>query len=83
MTASALSTDYRQIGSNRTGGGGVNILNTPTRGSRIGLEVGAWKGGSGLHLDLYIKRIPGGWKIWQTAKGMGSNWLKREHGKPW
>jgi len=72
-----------QIGANKTGGGGLNILNTPTRGSRIGIESGSWKGGSGLHLDVYIKRIPGGWNIWEAAKGMGSNWFKLEHWQPW
>lgn len=66
-----------------SGGEGLNILNTPTRGSRLALETGAWKGGSGLHFDIYIKRIPGNWRVWQRSSGPGSNWFKLEHWQPW
>jgi hypothetical protein len=79
----AYAAENLRIGANASGGGGLNMRNLPTRGSRIGFEVGKWKGGSGFHMDVYIKRIPGGWKIWETAKGMGSNWYKLEHWQPW
>ena len=70
-----------QIGANQSRGGGVNILNTPTSGSRIGFEVGKWNGGSGPHIDVYIKKQ--GAPFGPAVKGPGSNLFKLEHWQPW
>jgi len=64
-----------------TGGGGLNILNTPTKGSRIGFDVHPFEGrGYTPHVDMMIKKqgIPFGPKV----SGAGSNLLKVEHW-PW
>lgn len=68
-----------------SGGGGANLFNTPTRGSRIAADwAGKWKGGSGFHFDITIKRIPGGWRFWEEMSGPGSNWFKPlHHWQPW
>ena len=60
------------------GGGGVNILNTPTTGSRIGLDIhGIPEAGGGVrpHIDITIKR-PG------VPSGPGSNLVNIKHW-PW
>lgn len=74
-----------KIRSYQSGGGGINLLNTPTRGSRIAADWGGiWKGGSGFHFDMMIKRIPGGWRFWEAMSGEGSNWFKPlRHWQPW
>ncbi len=60
------------------GGGGVNIMNTPTTGSRIGLDVhGIPEAGGGVrpHIDITIKK-PG------VPSGPGSNLVNIKHW-PW
>jgi hypothetical protein len=60
------------------GGGGVNFLNTPTTGSRIGLDVHAIPeagGGVRPHIDITIKK-PG------IPSGPGSNLVNIKHW-PW
>lgn len=60
------------------GGGGVNILNTPTTGSRIGLDIhGIPEAGGGVrpHIDITIKR-PG------VPSRPGSNLVNIKHW-PW
>jgi RHS repeat-associated protein len=60
------------------GGGGVNILNTPTTGSRIGLDVhGIPEAGGAVrpHIDITIKK-PG------IPSGPGSNLVNIKHW-PW
>ena len=60
------------------GGGGVNILNTPTTGSRIGLDVhGIPEAGGAVrpHIDITIKK-PG------VPSGPGSNLVNIKHW-PW
>jgi hypothetical protein len=60
------------------GGGGVNILNTPTTGSRIGLDVhGIPEAGGGVrpHIDMTIKKLG-------VPSGPGSNLVNIKHW-PW
>ena len=61
-----------------SGGGGVNILNTPTTGSRIGFDVHGIpeaNGGVRPHIDITIKK-PG------MPSGPGSNAVNIRHW-PW
>ena len=63
------------------GGGGFNILNTPTKGSRFGLDIHPFDNtGYHPHVDIMLKKqgIPFGPKV----SGPGSDLLKVSHW-PW
>jgi hypothetical protein len=66
-----------------TGGGGINLRDTPTTNSRIGLDYHAFKGSNGpqLHVDITIKKpaAPFG----PGASGLGSNLINIKHWWPW
>ena len=66
-----------------TGGGGINLVDTPTTNSRIGLDYHAFKGSNGpqLHVDITIKKpaAPFG----PGASGPGSNLINIKHWTPW
>jgi hypothetical protein len=64
-----------------TGGGGINLVDTPTANSR--LDYHAFKGSNGpqLHVDITIKKpaTPFG----TGASGPGSNLINIKHWTPW
>jgi len=78
LAAAAYTAKNLNAGEYEHGGGGVNILNTPTTGSRIGFDLHSIpESGGGIrpHIDITIKK-PG------VPSGPGSNLLNIKHW-PW
>ena len=77
-TIAYAATNVEVTAYKNTGGGGINILNTPTTNSRIGIDFhGKFKGSGGPkpHIDITIKK-PG------VPSGAGSNLINVKHW-PW
>ncbi len=80
-TAAYAAKNVSVLQYENTGGGGLNLFNTPTKGSRIGFDVHPFNGrGYTPHVDMMIKKQGG--PFGPKVSGPGSNLLKVEHW-PW